>query len=85
MNTYKVIIFAIVIVLIVIIFRKKSKRENYGALKQFKRPPKNNCYENCRQYYNGCMARYQYIDSESCRGRFDRCVASCNYSDFHKQ
>jgi hypothetical protein len=88
MNTYKIILFVIVVIFLVVInksYNSKSNRENYGPVKQFKRPPKNNCYENCNQYYTGCMARYQYVDSGDCRGRFDRCIAACNYSDFHKQ
>lgn len=74
--------FIFFVILFLFIFT--INKENYGALKVLKRVPKNNCYDNCKQYYTGCMARYQYVDASDCWRRFDNCINACNYSDFHK-
>lgn len=81
-----VILLGIMIAICVIVwcFFGKSKKENYGPVKNLKRVPKNNCYEGCKQYYTGCMARYQYVDASDCWRRFDQCINACNYSDFHR-
>lgn len=60
-------------------------REHYGgAVKRIHRIPKNSCYGICRQYYNRCMAEFQYVDAQACAGRYNNCLATCNYTDFHR-
>lgn len=82
------LIYIILVILFVFIiynvFSKKRTIEGYGYIKSFRRVPKNNCYENCKQYYDDCMIRYQYVDAWNCKSRFDNCISACNYSDFHK-
>lgn len=78
------IILVIIFVVILWYFFFNKRKERYGNIKSFRRVPKNNCYDLCRQYYNDCMIRYQYIDAGNCQNRFNNCVGECNYSDFHK-
>lgn len=77
-------ILVILLLVVVVWFKQDPQKENYGPLKVLKKVPKNNCYEGCKQYYTGCMARYQHIDASDCWRRFDNCVNACNYSDFHR-
>lgn len=77
-------IVGFVLFIFLLYFLLRKKKEGYGAIKSFRRVPKNDCYNTCRQYYEGCMIRYQYLDSGDCRNRYDNCVGTCNYTDFHK-
>ena len=60
-------------------------REHYGgAIKRIHRIPKNTCYDICRQYYNRCMAEFQYVDAGDCARRYNNCLATCDYTNFHR-
>lgn len=87
MQTYAIIIAALIFGTLMCCwyFSKKSVVENYGgAIKNIRRIPKNTCYALCDQYYHRMMQEFQYVDAGNCQRRYTNCIATCNYSDFHR-
>jgi len=86
MELLLIILMVILLVLfIVYLWNKSHTRENFGGpVKNIRRIPKNDCYGICNQYYNNCMAQYQYNDAGECKRRLDGCISQCNYTDYHR-
>jgi hypothetical protein len=86
----------LIVILIVLFFRWRwnashsrsndsNSRENYGGpVKKIQRIPLSTCYGLCQQYYDGCMAQYQYIDADDCERRYKSCLNVCRYSDYQR-
>lgn len=74
-----------IIVALLLLIMLSSTTENYGGpVKRIHRIPLNSCYNICGQYYDNCMAQYQFIDAMDCSRRRTNCERVCQYSDYQR-
>ncbi len=80
-----IIIIVAVIALFIAYAWNRSQREGFGGpVKRIRRIPRTTCYGICGQYYKYCMSQYQYVDAGDCARRYQNCVSTCNYTDYHR-
>jgi hypothetical protein len=78
-----IIILIASIILIILFCKNGNSIENYGQMKNFRRIPKNECYNICSNNYGLCMNQFQHIDAGSCTNKYQSCMSVCNYTDYH--
>jgi hypothetical protein len=86
-KTWMYILIGILIIIGVWIFSVQFKlnKEHYGGpVKKIRRIPRTTCHDICAQYYRDCLVRYGHNDAGDCVGRYQRCIATCDYTDFHR-
>lgn len=61
-----------------------NKRENYGAMKNIKQIPFNDCSRLCEGYRNKCASDFIDADPSWCDRKYEACVAECYYTPYHQ-
>jgi len=69
---------------VVVYYLLKCKKENYGAMKNVKHIPFNDCRRICEGYYNKCVSDFIDADPSFCEKRLNGCTAECYYTPYHR-
>lgn len=60
------------------------RREHYGAMKNIRQIPFNDCVRICNGYRTKCVSDFINADPTWCDRRFDACKAECYYTPYHQ-
>jgi hypothetical protein len=61
-----------------------NKKEGYGAMKNIKHIPFNDCRRICEGYYDKCVSDFMEADPTFCDRRLKACTAECYYTPYHR-
>jgi len=61
-----------------------KKKENYGAMKNIRQIPFNDCRRICEGYRNKCAYDFKDADPSWCDRRLDACTSECYYTPYHQ-
>lgn len=64
-------------------FRPRNT-EPYGAMKNIRQIPFNDCARLCNGHMNKCKSDFRDADPTWCERKRDACIAECYYTPYHQ-
>lgn len=62
----------------------KSRKEGYGAMRNIKQIPFNDCRRICETYHKKCVSDFALADPSFCDRKLEACTAECYYTPYQR-